>query len=53
MARANEYILSDIIRVGTLPPTSWLRKWVNKVIGMPVLPLPTLPVPPDGILEDI
>ena len=52
-ARANEYTLSDIARVGTPPLILWLGEWVNKVIGTPILLLPTLPVPPDGVLENI
>ena len=53
MARANKYISSDIARVNTLPPTSQLGEWVNKVIGILVSPLPTLPVPLNGVSEDI
>ena len=52
-AKANKYMSSDIAKVGTLLPTSWLREWVNRVIDTLILPLPTLPVPPDGVLKNI
>ena len=52
-ARANERTSSGIARVGTPSSTSRLEEWVNGVIGTPVSPLPTLPVPPDGVPEGI
>jgi len=52
-ARANKRTSLDIARVGILPSTSRLEEWVNGVIGTPVLPLLTVPVPPDSVLEGI
>ena len=52
-ARVNKYILLDIVRVSILLLILKLREWVNRVIGTPVLPLLTLLVPLNGILENI
>ena len=53
MARVNKYTLLDIVRVSTLLLILWLGEWVNRVIGILVLLLLTLPVRPNSILEDI
>ena len=52
-ARANKYMLLNIVRVGTPLPTLQLREWVNRVIGTLILPLLILPVPPNDVLENI
>ena len=52
-AKANEYMSSNIVRVGTPLSTLQLGEWVNKVISILILSSPTLFVPPNGALEDI
>ena len=52
-ARANERTLLDIARVGILPLTLRLEEWVNGVISILILPLLTLPIPPNSVLEGI
>jgi len=52
-ARANKHTLLDIARVSTPPLTSQLEEWVNRVIGILVLLLLTVPVPPNGVPEGI
>ena len=53
MAKVNKYTLLDTVKVNTLLSTLWLKEWVNKVIGIPVSPSPTLFVLLNGVLENI